>query len=90
MCILTDIGQQQFDLFSFIAKNYMVLGITWERIADTLEELVGMGDLAQEIRSKYNIVKPQTVTEGSYSSIICKIVNIMYDSCYIFTGALVS
>ena len=61
-CVLTDIGQQQFDLFSFIAKNYMVLGITWERIADTLEELVGMGDLAQEIRSKYNIVKPQKVT----------------------------
>ncbi|XP_064402672.1 ankyrin repeat domain-containing protein 50-like isoform X2 [Halichondria panicea] len=59
-----DIRQQQFDLFSFIAKNYMVLGITWERIADALEELVGMGDLAQDVRSKYNIVKPQTVTEG--------------------------
>ncbi len=42
----------------------MVLGITWERIADALEELVGMGDLAQDVRSKYNIVKPQTVTEG--------------------------
>ncbi len=48
--------------FLFIAKNYMVLGITWERIADTLEELVGMGDLAQEIRSKYNAIKPRTVT----------------------------
>ncbi len=33
-----------------------------ERIADTLEELVGMGDLAQEIRSKYNAIKPRTVT----------------------------
>ncbi len=32
----------------------MVLGITWEKIADTLEELVGMGDLAQEIRKKFN------------------------------------
>ncbi len=60
--VLTDIGQQQLDLFLFIAKNYMVLGITWERIADTLEELVGMGDLAQEIKSKYNAIKPRTVT----------------------------
>ena len=54
----------------------MVLGITWERIADTLEELVGMGDLAQEIRSKYNIVKPQTVTEGIVVY-ICKMVNFL-------------
>ncbi|XP_064402664.1 uncharacterized protein LOC135348400 isoform X9 [Halichondria panicea] len=54
-----DIGQQQFDLFSFIAKNNIVLGITWERIADTLEELVGMGDLAQEIRKKFiNFTQP--------------------------------
>ena len=66
MCILTDIGQQQFDLFSFIAKNNIVLGITWERIADTLEELVGMGDLAQEIRKKFiNFTQPGlSVVEG--------------------------
>ncbi len=64
----TDIRQQQFDLFSFIAKNYIVLGITWERIADTLEELVGMGDLAQEIRMKFiNFNQPGLrVVEGIY------------------------
>ncbi len=52
------------DLFSFVANNCIVLDITWKRIADTLEEFVGMSDLAQEIRSKFNIVKRQTGTEG--------------------------
>ncbi len=37
----------------------MKLEITWERIANTLEELVGMGDLAQEIRKKFiNFAQP--------------------------------
>ncbi len=44
----------------------MVLGITWEKIAETLEDLVGMGDLAQEIRKKFiNFAQPGlAVVEG--------------------------
>ncbi len=49
----TDIEQQQQDVFSFVAKNYKVLGITWEKIAVTLEQYLDMGNLAQAVRKKF-------------------------------------
>ena len=52
----TDIKQQQFELFSYISKNYKKLNITWEKIAHVLEEYLQMGDLAEEVRRKH----PQT------------------------------
>ncbi len=62
----------------------MVLGITWEKIADTLEEFVSLGNLAQEIRSKYNLVN-QTVTEGIITQMV-HVHAIYYYTWYVFTG----
>ncbi len=50
-----DIEQQKYEVFSFVAKNSMTLEITWEKIADTLEQFINMGNLAQNIRMKFNL-----------------------------------
>ncbi len=53
-------------MLSFVAKNTITLGITWERIADTLEHFIGMGNLARDIRRKFTAADQHTV-EGLFS-----------------------
>ncbi len=52
-------------MLSFVAKNSIRLGITWERIADTLEHFMDMGNLAQDIRRKFTAADQRT-EEGLY------------------------
>ncbi len=56
MCTCSvDIEQQKHEVFLFMAKNSMTLEITWEKIADTLEHFMSMGNLAHNIRTKLNL-----------------------------------
>ena len=63
--VRTDAKQQKFDVLSFITENSTPLGITWERIADTLEHFMDMGNLARDIRRKFAIDQ-HAGTEGLY------------------------
>ncbi len=53
-------------MLSFVTKNSIKLNITWERIADTLEHFMDMGNLARDIRRKFTAVN-QRPEEGLYS-----------------------
>ncbi len=64
----TDTERQQFDVLSFVAKNSIKLDITWERIADTLEHFMDMGNLARDIRRKFTAAD-QRPEEGLYLTI---------------------
>ncbi len=58
--------QQLLDVLSFVTKNSITLGITWERIADTLEHFMDMGNLARDIRRKFTAVN-QRPEKGLYN-----------------------
>ena len=77
--MLTDVKQQKFDVLSFIAENSTPLRITWERIADNLEQFMDMGNLAQDIRRKFAIDQ-HAGTEGLY--VISFVTTIFYHYNY--------
>ncbi len=51
--LITDIDGQKLALFLKISRNCVAMEITWEKIADTLEEFVDKRNLAQQIRTKF-------------------------------------
>ena len=48
----SDISAQKLELFSYIEENHKSLSITWEKIANVLEEFLDKGNLASDIRDR--------------------------------------
>ena len=52
--LYADTNGQKTALFSYIAENHKALSVTWGTIANTLDEILEMKDLAQTIREKFH------------------------------------